>query len=297
MNHFQLNTRNEAIRSALAVVGSELTPEGDSGWRLSLLNGAPHFVTAKIVGDWLVLEAESFHIGQETDAYWQALGRNASLAGLAKIVLSNDGRGQIRAELPLQDGVEISARIGEAFDGFADAWSATEHPSAPAAPPLGDAGPIDLKHLCAEAGWVFTERTGGKLVVELEVPGNYYQAVFLPTGQGVRISCELAELDSVTEPGRFALAGLLLAASGHIRMARASVSQNGGPPVAQFEILFETAPSPFEISSALETLSVACSLCGEEIKSLQNPVIAERYLALRGRGSMTMAGQNERTAE
>ena len=73
------------------------------------------------------------------------------------------------------------------------------------------------------------------------------------------------------------------------------MSTTGAPLAAQFEVVFGTAPSPLEISSALESLSVGCSLCGEEIKALQAPAIAERYLALRGWGADAAARRNERT--
>ena len=86
----------------------------------------------------------------------------------------------------------------------------------------------------------------------------------------------------MTDEGRVALGGFLLAASGLVRLARAAVSERDGSPVARFEVVFPSAPDPFEISSALESLSVACSRCGEEVITLQEPVIARRYLALRG---------------
>jgi len=61
------------------------------------------------------------------------------------------------------------------------------------------------------------------------------------------------------------------------------------PAVARFEVGFGSAPSPSEISSALESLSVGCSLCGEEIKMLQDPAIARRFLALRERSAELVA--------
>jgi hypothetical protein len=54
------------------------------------------------------------------------------------------------------------------------------------------------------------------------------------------------------------------------------------PPVARFEVVFAGAPCPLELASALESLSVACSHCGEEINMLQDHAVAQRYLELRG---------------
>jgi hypothetical protein len=131
--------------------------------------------------------------------------------------------------------------------------------------------------------------------VELEVPGGFSHAVLIPEKQGVRVSCEIATLDAIREECWQAVAGFLLAACGLVRMARASVNANGMPLAPRFEVVFGSAPSPVEISSALESLSVCCSLCGEEIRTLQVPAIAERYLALRGWGADAAARRNERT--
>ena len=297
MNRLQRNARSEAVQAALATVAAELTPEGSSGWRLSFINGAAHSVTARTTGDWLVLEADDFPLAAGPEGCWEALVRNAGLPGPAKIVVSDDGRARVCADLPLLDEVTLETRIGEAFAGFAGAWSDPDNHPAPAETARDGTGPADLKRLCNEAGWGFTERAGGRLAVELEVPGSYYQALLLPEGNGVRISCDLAELDGISEASQLAIAGLLLAASAHLRLGRASVNPSASPPVAQFEVRFATTPCPAEISSSLECLSVACSLCGEEIKALRDPVVAESHLALRGRGGIGGAESNERTAK
>jgi hypothetical protein len=78
-------------------------------------------------------------------------------------------------------------------------------------------------------------------------------------------------------------------------MARVSICADQAPPAAQFEIIFGGAPSPSEFSSALESLSVGCSLCGQEIKMLLATAVAERYLALRGRGARPADRPNKRT--
>jgi hypothetical protein len=290
----RINARNEAICAALAAVSSEVTPSGLSGWRFSLLNGAPHGVTANADGDWLLLEADCPGGVQEPESFWGALARNGSLDGLAKFVLTGDGSLRLRAEIPLIEGVDPSPRIRETCAGFEAGWARQGESSAAEASP-DEPEPLDLKRLCSEAGWPFAERGRGKLAVELEVPGGFSQAVLIPEKQGVRITCEVATLDSIPEECRQAVGGFLLAACGLVRMARATVSTTGAPPGAQFEVVFGTVPSPLEISSALESLSVGCSLCGEEVKTLQVPAIAERYLALRGWGADAAARRNERT--
>jgi hypothetical protein len=293
--HPRHNASDDAIRTAIAIVASELSPTGDSGWRFTLLNGAPHVVTAKTDGAWLLLEADCSGEAQRPEGFWDALVRNASFAGLAKLVLAHDGSPRLRAELPVQEGVELTARVRETCRGFETAWSHKDDHSSPAASPAVDAEPVDLNRLCSEAGWPFAERGSQKLAFELEVRGGFCQALLVSTERGVRISCEIATLDAIPAECRQAVGGLLLAASGLVRMGRGSVNANRTPPVAQFEVVFGTAPSPSEISSTLESLSVGCSLCGEEVKTLQVPAIAERYLALRGWGANPASRQNERT--
>jgi hypothetical protein len=293
--HHRSKAGDEAIGAAITALASQVIPIGNSVWRFTLLNGSPHVVTAKIDGDWLLLEADCSGEAQRPECFWDSLVRNASLAGLAKLVLAHDGSPQLRAELPVLDGVDLAARVRETCNGFEVAWSHKDVHSSPAASPAGDAEPIDLKRQCSESGWPFTERSNGKLAVELEVRGGFCQALLIPTDRGVRISCELATLGAIPEECRQAIGGLLLAASCLVRMGRASINASRTPPVAQFEVVFGTMPSPSEISSALESLSVGCSLCGEEIKTLQVPVIAERYLTLRGWGASPATRQNERT--
>lgn len=294
MSHSRLNSRDEAIRSALAAVSSELTPEGNSGWRFAWPNGAPHLVTANTDGDWLLLEADCPGGTQGSESFCGTLARNACLDGLAKFVLAGDGSLRLRAEIPVLEGVDPAPRLHETCSGFEAGLTHKRDSSAAEASP-GEPEPFDLKRLCSEAGWPFAERGGRKLAVELEVPGGFSHAVLIPEKRGVRITCEVATLDAISEECRQAVGGFLLAASGLVRMARASVNPNGTPSAAQFEVVFGTTPSPLEISSALESLSVCCSLCGEEIRTLQVPAVAERFLALRGWGADAALRRKERT--
>jgi hypothetical protein len=291
----RIEARNEAVRKTLGTVTSDLTPLGSSGWRFAMLNGSPHVVTARIEDDWLMFEADYASEAQGSKLYWDALVRSASLAGLVKLVVAREGSLRLSAELPLLEDVDLTTRVQETCSGFEAGWMRQAGHSSPELSSANEMQPIDLKGLCSEAGWPCVERGGRKLAVELEVPGGFSQALLVPTEHGVRISCEIATLDAVTEECRHAIGGFLLAASGLVRMGRASVSTVGPSPVAQFEVVFGTVPSPSEISSALESLSVGCSLCGEEIKVLQNPVVAEHYLALRGWGTSAAARRNERT--
>jgi hypothetical protein len=280
---------------ALSTAASQLIPAGSSCWQFTLRNGAPHVITAKTDGDWLFLEANYPDEAQRSEPLWDTLARNGSLAGLAKIVMDSDGRLRLRAELPLVEDADLAARMLEACGGFASVWSPDERNTTGDALRREEVEALDLKHLCTEAGWVFTERGGGRLAVELEVPDCFYQGILIPLQRGAGVTCELAAIEGDSEDSRRAIAGLLLAASGVVRMVRATMSPDQTLPVAQLEAVFGTAPSPSEISSALESLSVGCSLCGEELKTLQAPTVAQRYLSLRRWEANPARRRNERT--
>ena len=245
---------------------------------------------AKMAGGWLGLETD-FHQSANAAAkgpafFWDLLVWNATLPGLVKFVITTDGSVRLRADLPLHEAIDIAARIREVCAGFvfagADGPTDPAAPSATDSPGTADVEPINLKQICAEAGWPFVERASGKLAVELEVANGFYQALLLPTGRGVQIGCDLATCDAAPLLCRQAIGGLLLAASGAVRLARAAIAPGEVPPVARLEIVFAGAPSPLEMASALESLSVACSHCGEEINMLQDHAVAQRYLELRG---------------
>jgi len=253
-------------------------------------NRGSRLVRAKIAGDWLALEADfcqSPNAPAKGPAFFgDLLVRNATLPGLVKFVITTDGSVWLCADLPLHEGIDIAARIREACTGFVSAW--TGEPTDPAAssatdsPGTADDEPINLKQICAEAGWPFVERASGKLAVELEVANGFYQALLVPTGRGVQITCDLATCDAAPPVSRQAISGLLLAASRAVRLGRAAIAPGEVPPVARFEVVFAGAPCPLELASALESLSVACSHCGEEINLLQDHAVAQRYLELRG---------------
>ena len=209
-------------------------------------------------------------------APWDLLVRNAALPALVKFVFLTQGGLQLRAELPLSEDAGPAERIRETCEGLVSALSLPEN-SAQSSAPEPSLEKIDLKGLCREAGWPFIERGPDKLLVELEMPNHFWQAAIIPAGRGIHLSCELTALDSLAEESRGAIATFLLSASGALRLARAAVGTNG----TRLEVAFSTLPTSHEISSALESLSVGCSLCGEETKMLLDPAIARRFQALR----------------
>ncbi|PWU21223.1 MAG: hypothetical protein C5B50_02230 [Verrucomicrobia bacterium] len=330
-----MNITVDSIGAAIKSSASDFAACLANSWQFTWHNGAPHKVMAEADSDWLRILIQ-LNSGPTPPGLWAALQLNSRIPGLARFVLAKEGFLQLRADLPLFDGIDLERRVLETRLGFEKAWiglgssrSADERAvgisepkpessrcgsgeprSAAASEP--EPATANLQTLCTEAGWPFTERGGRLLAVELETPGSFNQALLAPAGEGVRITCELARLDSLTETCQRAVAGLLLAASGVVRMARGSLRADESPAIraeteagageassaqiAQFEVVFASAPAAIEISSALDCLSLICSMSGEaEIKALQTPEIAERYLAMRGWDATPANRANERT--
>jgi len=140
-----------------------------------------------------------------------------------------------------------------------------------------------LRELCAEAGWECTERRGGGLLVNLEVPGSFHQAMLERTARGqVVLATQLAACDGTTPRlCRHALGLLLLRACAVIRMARAAAHISGAEAAPRFEVVFDSAPCASELRHALCALSAACRLCGQEAEVLQaDERVAREYVAM-----------------
>lgn len=278
------NARMNMAAAALALNSRQLDAVGNASWRLQPRNADRCSVIATLEDNWLVLTACD-SLGLVADASpWSLLQRCAALPGCAKFALMPDGKLQLRAELPLLEEADLAGRIRETCDGFESALAVYDFSHNRCAPET-PASKTYLQRLCTDAGWSFVERGAEKLLVELESPGEFRQAAMVLTAGGIHLSCELASGGSLEGESREAVATLMLSASGVVRLARAALVAD----VAQLEVAFIAPPCAVEISSALESLSVGCSLCGEEIKMLQDPAIARQFLALRGRSAEMVA--------
>jgi len=284
LNTLQGAALRELVLRALAATTSQCVPTGNSSWRFRAADPAPHLITARIEDDWLVLESDHDVTIDSHGGFIGWLEKNGSIPSLAKFVIDAGNRIRLRAEVPIVEGADLPARIAETCAGLALQSCSPEPRAASVSSRSSRPEDPDLKQLCAEAGWTCVDRSGGRLVVDLQIPECFYPASVHPVEGGVAVQCELAALESVTEECGQAIAGLLLSVSSVVRPVRATLQQEQGSPerAAQLEVRFGGWPSPSEISTALESLSVACSLCGEEVKMLQTPALAGRYLTLRG---------------
>lgn len=278
-------------------------------WAFTLANGRVLGVSAQAVEGWLALDAAlEDHLGRSE--FWSLLELNGRLDGPAKFALGPAASApQLRAEVPLDEEVDLVARLHEACDGFKTALEAlkaqpdrgdeadghlgaTRWPEDAAAEPHAlislvpgdvDAGSVDLAALCSEAGWPATLRSSGTAFVDLEVPGGFYQALLNHGVSGaLRVSVRVASGERNSGERGLALAGFLLIASGCVRLARPAVRRQQHETAAFFEVCFASAPSAVELAHAYSALSVACRLCGREAKAFEDERVARAFLAARG---------------
>src|SRR5439155_10563598 len=154
----------------------------------------------------------------------------------------------------------------------------------PAAERAGDAA-TDLRELCGLTGWGFVEREPGRLAVDLDVPGMFWQAIVEARGE-VGLSAAVPVLDPTVadaEPPdpvcRQALGLLLLRACGVVRMARAAAKTQDGATHARFEVVFGSQPCVAELTHAFAALSVACRVVSREAAVLwTDEVVARAYI-------------------
>ena len=297
---YPTNRRESAILKALRECASSTEQIGSGRWNLALANGKSLTVTARLFDEWLLLDSPLSDRVARRDM-WNLLRMNATLEGLSKFVLMADNRSvHLRADVPLLDehdlerdsddelDGELTARLHSACAGLKAAFRSfqgetmNQHRVSTApknSKANGGSGAGELQSVCGDAGWPFIERSAGKFVVDLDARGGFYQATVEQRDAGAHVSVEIAQA-AVAETSRQALSALLLKAGGLVRMARPSLEEKEGDIAARFEVRFDAMPTAFELTHAFSSLSVACTLCGREARSIEDEVIAREYLAI-----------------
>ena len=275
-----------AISKTLANCASSVERVGRRQWNFALSNGHDISARARIDEQWLLIRAP-LAVAARHDA-WELLQLNAQLEGLSKFALlpGRDGT-HVCAEIPLDEEIDLGARLHEICEGFTAALEAlhdekTEAGMKPGSPEhlenIRKDERADLRRLCEEAGWTFTEKSEPKVAIDLDVRGGFYKASAEARETGeVLISVELARDLLAADECRRALSTLLLRASGAVRLARAAIEEKEDQTLARFEASFASAPCAAELHHALSALSVACALCGQEAKALQDEFVAKNY--------------------
>jgi hypothetical protein len=289
-----LAATQDAIAGLLPACGADsIQRVGQSCWRLAFSNGEIRAALAATDGDWLTLEVRppvASRRSSSPQSLWDCLGKNHWLPGGIKFVLRPQDRSpRIRAELPLEAGICTAEAVCAAGQGLRAAFhylgEAEElRPSSVAArdAEVQTTG-CDLEDLCTSIGWDFARRASGHLAIRLESRGGACHAILAHHGQGASATVCLAACKALGPKPRHALAILLLAADGLVRMIRSTAAQEEGRTALGYEVVMESCPTAEQLDRVLSALSVACGLCGpREIATMQDEYIADRYLAIRG---------------
>src|SRR3989442_9046021 len=263
-------SREMGIAMALGKCADAVDLSAPGRWAFTLSNGTDLAARARVDDGWLLLTAALGDGSVSPARSWELLRWNAVLDGGARVAV-RAGRPGLRvcAELPLDDEVDLPRRVLEACGGL----KAAKERLVCAPDGAGDAmtsvasegARADLPCLCRESGWSFVEREGGRLGVDLDVPGAFQQAIVEPRGRGVAVTVPVLEAvgpsPSVCEQ---ALGLLLLRVCGIVRMARAAADMGDGVPQARFGVVFVSRPCAAELAHAFAALSVACRIAGRE---------------------------------
>jgi len=308
------NRTETQITIELGKCATSIKQTGSGRWEFALNNGSPLGVSARLAEDWLLLDVPVSH-RLASEGWFDLLRLNSNLNGLCKFVLrpsaafgssTNFGVSQrsnrdayLRGELPVAiDEYEDAdyddevngrmIRLQETCLGLKTAYHRFQGEEIFAEQTASSGGLEsrnrldDIRRLCRDAGWPFIERAAGRLMVDLEVKGGFYQAAVEQQGEGVRVAVEISSRAQLGATSRAALSLLLLEIGGRVRLARPSIAQDGDHITACFEVEFTTMPAVVELAHALASLSVACTLSGREALAIQDDLVAKDYLTILG---------------
>lgn len=235
------------------------------------------------------------------------LERNAGHRGNAKYVLTPDGSVRLRAEVPMDTRLDAPKGLDVAREGIAGlagalgVTPARERAATDSSVTSGSDMPDDreasqppLADLCEEAGWPFSQRSEDRVEVDLEISGGAFFQASVSRDDG-RVRCQIAPLrDPLPEDARArrAAAALALSVAGSVRMTSAiawskAIRTDRDQPAGAglqlgFRVDLPANASAVDLGHALSALSVACDLCGNEIRALcSDPELAGLYLELR----------------
>lgn len=255
-----------------------------------------HTGVARYSSDWFALDvALPGNSGRlpSNRRLWSLLEKNRTLAGAKFLIPAGPLTLVARAEFPLADiGSgdidELRSRTASACTAIATAIAtAMGATSLPAEPVLssGDRGLDEsgawLQERLAETGWQCRAGTGNRLLIDLEVPGSFHQAVIDQRPDAICMFVDALEVEMPTDAAcRRALAIFLLRCAGASRMVSAVMASHDDGP--RFQILLSPVAQPPLLSHALSSMNVACRLgAGEADLLSQDRALALAYLALQ----------------
>lgn len=278
--------RADAVERALAAL-ARVERCGTLAWRCECEGTV---VDARLGGEWLWLDACAAAAGQSALAPdpWSCLASNADLSGAVRFVLSPELSPRLRADAVLESASSAAERVFEACTDLLAAargvlapprragttrpttsisqMMCTPHPTA------RGAAATDVGVLLEETGWPCRRRGDGSWAADVDVPGQFLQAV---VGSGdPRTAVDLA-VEPAGVACRAAVAILLLRAGDEVRLVRPSVRRER----LRFDVGLPSGATAADAAHALAALSVACRLAAGPVELLaQDEDLARAYL-------------------
>ncbi len=272
------------IVTALTKRATRVDALGTGRWAFAIQNGVTLAAGARVDDGWLVFDATLAAGPAAAARPWDWLAWNATLAGGARFVVrAPASAARVRAEVPLDQDIDVGRRIVEACTGLEAAQRLVAYGPEPAPDGAASSG-VSLAALCGQTPWPVVERDGGTLAVELDVPGAFHQATIARRADG-SVAVATPVVDALATGGgpvssvcEEALGLLLVRVGSVVRMVRAALEPGDGA-APHFEVVFGSAPHPTELSHACAALSVACRLASREAAVLQcDEGVAQAYL-------------------
>ncbi len=296
--------RNESVTQYLEEAGFDPTFCSRNEWRFTLDGKNPE-ATARIQDKWFMLDAplNCFHQKGKLkpEILCSLLTLNPLLPGGCKIVVSGAVPSiHLRMEMPVKtNSDDFGHTIRNILTEFRNAWIKTGEMksklnSAKTAniktgrkpeQVLSDEWKNDINTLIKNIDWTVSEHSAD-IIVKLDVPGGFFQARLKKdeNGGGSILQVDILDASELSSEGEKAAGLLLLKVSGLVKMVRAVclVQSPDSPNKTALQVFTGLVPSPDHISEALCALSVACRLCGKEVKALKHEMAAREYLRISG---------------
>lgn len=258
---------------------------------VELSPGSAGQLEARLEDGWLVIteRPEAGAPPTAPEALWPVLVQNAAAPPACKILLTPERSVLFRSEMWLGGDFDFAQRVHTVLQAFR---AAKAGPKAPLPAPAGDAT-AELENLCAEAGWVATRRSSGRLTVTLPTSATH-PATVAALGQGARVWLPAWDGGSLRPGSRLAAAAIALQTTAALPLVRAAADAEQSP--IRFEAVFGALPGARELNTAFGALSAAAEATGEPFLALQDETLARDFLVIRG-WSANVNQKEERSAE
>jgi hypothetical protein len=138
----------------------------------------------------------------------------------------------------------------------------------------------DVEHACAETGWRAVVADGAGLRVDIPTRhGTSVARLESSSNAGLRFVIDLVDVAGRPDVCRRAVAALLLAVSGSVRLVKGAIVERGAGHITTLMSPLVTAREA-DVDDTLSALSVACEGTVREVEALMDERLASEYLAL-----------------